>query len=207
MQFLFLRLWYGINLCIAFVWCYNASIKFYTALCNSNSNSNGSRSIMENTWYTFGNVAVVALSTVICSWTHMGKEMMHHSPPHSPNYNLINTFFNFHTIPFTHHCRMCVLYALGCMCLSVCLFICSFVHLLLRFACFQSRRKHITILRDKMSVTGCKSNINSQECKWRCERKKRIRQNVEHLYECLFMKNCMEMLKGLTSIFISIHVH
>lgn len=126
MQFLFLRLWYGINLCIAFVWCYNASIKFYTALCNSNSNSNGSRSIMENTWYTFGNVAVVALSTVICSWTHMGKEMMHHSPPHSPNYNLINTFLIF-TLFHSHITAECAFCMRSAVC--VCLFVCSFAHL------------------------------------------------------------------------------
>lgn len=111
-----------------------------------------------------------ATAAAAATATHMGKEMMHHSPPHSPNYNLINTFLISTLFPFTHHCRMCVLYMRSAVC--ACLFICSFVHLLLRFACFQSCRIHITIQWYKMRVTGCERHINSQECEWRCTAKR-----------------------------------
>lgn len=151
MHFLFLRRWNGIHVCIALVWDalthpLNSTLHYATVNISS---------IMVNTWCTWPVLLPMLLSlwlllalSFASAATHMGKEMMHHSPPHSPNYNLINTFLIF-TLFHSHitaksHSRMC---ALGS---CVCLFICSFVHLLLRFACFQSCRKHTSIRWYKM---------------------------------------------------------
>lgn len=61
---------------------------------------------------------------------HMGKAMMHHSPPRSPNYNLINTFlifalFHSHIAAnITAECAFCV--RAWFMYLFVCLFVVTF---------------------------------------------------------------------------------